>query len=215
MVSHTTLYEPPVRWMLVKNIDSTPCPPYGIMAVADVVLLKSLAVIEVQQTTAASAAYLLNGHTSIKPGELGQGHQTYPSIMAYEASESNAPAPGDIWGPAVGTWKIKFNQQGFVILGGGANGLVNATFSFIPATGPTPVLQLNVRGTLTSGLAYQGSATCQQYYWNGAADVPYGLPFTVYDWLLEFGQSIASGKNVITMYDDISKRFYVVGAQCP
>lgn len=65
-------------------------------------------------------------------------------------------------------------------------------------------------GTLSKG----GSATASVWGIEASGETDSTRNITVYDWLLDTGQTIASGKRVIAIEHRQSRRWYVVGAQC-
>lgn len=62
--------------------------------------------------------------------------------------------------------------------------------------------------TLSAG----GTATADVWEWNGSAFADSGDNFTVRDWLLSSGQTIAAGKKIIAMF--INSVWIVLAAEC-
>jgi len=62
---------------------------------------------------------------TIFDGKFGQGTWNPRVVVAYDPADGT-PAAGEEWGVESGSWKLKAARTGFRILGGAANGLVNA-----------------------------------------------------------------------------------------
>lgn len=73
-----------------------------------------------------------------------------------------------------------------------------------------------IHGILDSDMVYDSSPSVVMsvYEHNGTSEVDTGEKITVHNWLLNTGQSIASGTKVIAGYDFNSGRWYVIAASC-
>jgi hypothetical protein len=120
------------NFVLVWNSEKTAVPPFGVMEVlVDTVTDSGTDVagnIVIRKPTRSGATdVLFNGSTPIPPFAQGQGHQTFPTIAAYE---EGVPITGEIWGTAPGSWLLSSGiaGSGFTIIGGDSTppaGLVN------------------------------------------------------------------------------------------
>jgi hypothetical protein len=113
---------PPINWMIVQNTDDTPVPPYGVMGVDDI---DDDGNIQISQYDGTQVTFLINSGGSIAPQANGQGHTTFPAIVAYDGDDD--PEAGETWGPVKGSWKLGAAGSGFTILGGSSKGLTTAT----------------------------------------------------------------------------------------
>lgn len=68
---------------------------------------------------------LINGPTLLAVGGTGQGHFSFPAVVAYNEGAGYTPANGETWGVAAGSWLLEKNLSGFVAKGGADNGKAN------------------------------------------------------------------------------------------
>lgn len=121
-------------------------PPFGLMQSTKI---NNIGQAIISRPDGTHADLLVNGAGAIPrmvsqstTDNVGHGHRTFPTIIAYENDNDGgfAPQPNEEWGPKAGSWYLHKDGTGFRILGGGANGLVNAMPTYgsskplIPAT---------------------------------------------------------------------------------
>lgn len=75
------------------------------------------------------------------------------------------------------------------------------------------ILRTKVKGVLDATLT-QGASTTMSVWEYSGSEGDTGENLTVYDWLLDTGQTVASGARVTAFYDANSGRWYVDGARC-
>jgi hypothetical protein len=120
--NHGRGYTPEIRWVGVKNTDATAAPPYAVMGVTGV---SDDGAVLVARPTGNAQAYLINSGGTIAAGACGQGHNTYPAIVAYD-TDATPPAATQTWGPVANSWTLDPTGAGFMILGGSSSGLTTA-----------------------------------------------------------------------------------------
>src|SRR6185437_10780528 len=120
-----------LRWFPVFNADTEPAPPFALLAITDVDATGNMTV--TRPTADSQFGLLVNGPGTIPAGMFGQAHQTFPAIVAYsDPTGQSEPTNGQTWGSVKDSWTLQTGQQGYLIVGGGANGLVNVNAPAIP-----------------------------------------------------------------------------------
>jgi hypothetical protein len=115
----------PTKWLPVENTTTDIIPSFAVAKVTDVV--DGIAQIEQCDTDDDPGVIVLAGAVVPSSSSTGRSEGTYDPqvIVAYEESDG-VPQPGEIWGPASGSWKLRSGRTGFQILGGAGGGVVNA-----------------------------------------------------------------------------------------
>lgn len=72
-----------------------------------------------------------------------------------------------------------------------------------------------ILGKLDADMTADGSAEMSIWSHNGTSIVDTGETITVYDWLLDNSQTIATDQRVIAGTDSRNDRKYIIGARCP
>jgi hypothetical protein len=113
------------KWLPVENTTTDIIPSFAVAKVTDVV--DGIAQIEQCDTDDDPGVIVLAGAVVPSSDSTGRSEGTYDPqvIVAYEESDG-VPQPGEIWGPANGSWKLRSGRTGFQILGGAGGGVVNA-----------------------------------------------------------------------------------------
>ncbi len=104
------------RWMTVKNGESTPVPPFGVVEVIGVT--DDGLQIEIRRPTSAnleSGRLLFAGFTGIAANSTGIAHASYPCLVLHEASEGTL-AIGDELGTAANSYKLLKGNTGFLAI---------------------------------------------------------------------------------------------------
>lgn len=153
---------------VVNSDPNEAIPPFGLM---QSVSINTIGQSVISRPDGTNADVLINGAVAIprmasqsSQDNVGQGHRTFPTIMAYQNDNAGgfAPQAGEEWGPIAGSWYLHKGQRGFRILGGGANGLVNAMPTYGNAPQPFPAT-LTRRQLLGGKYIYGGTIDSYSY----------------------------------------------------
>lgn len=119
------------RWVELYNAGAYDIPGFGVCEITGASRPENInnaqaggrTVLSVTRPTEDSpAAVCINGPMPIAAGAYGFGTLDYPAYALYD--DANAPAAGDTWGAASGTFELTKDKAGFVVLGDAANGIV-------------------------------------------------------------------------------------------
>ena len=114
------------HYLPVKNAATSVVPPFGVMYGSAEPSASGHLVVDQPTDCTGMKGILVNDAVTIprEPYGYGQGHKTFPAVVAYE-EQDGTPAYGEYWGPTASSWKIRKGRPGFLILGGASDGLVN------------------------------------------------------------------------------------------
>lgn len=165
----------PVRWLKVRNVDTTPVPPYGCMQIVGQDGDKGS--LQIQRPSADGASNVLfNSSVAIQPGLLGQGTRAYPAIALFvqDATTGTMPVNGAGWGPAAGDWALHLGKAGFQVVGSPVGNQINVmplpTAAAAPQNYSLTVRDLNnnpvdANVTIIDSDTVPRSTGSQTYYW--------------------------------------------------
>jgi len=175
------------RWVAVRN-DSTEAAAFSLLKPTGVT---SDGIITVTQPDADDLVSLLvNGPGAISAGGYGVASNEFPEWVAYETSDGT-PAVGEKWGSGSGSFKLRKDNIGFIVVGGAANGrvLVNKDDRTASGGGSGETGGIVVSGAKASLTApesisdatpmdvpFDAAGTDTAYFWSGGAPTRLTVP---------------------------------------
>jgi hypothetical protein len=116
------MHTAPIEWVPCDNASGEDAPAFAVVKVTEV----TGGVLQFDKPDADDDPAFAVLHDCGIPADLsGEATLDNRVIVAYDATDGT-PAAGETWGVKAGNWKLRKNYQGFLILGGAGNGLVNA-----------------------------------------------------------------------------------------
>jgi hypothetical protein len=111
---------PPAR-VRFYNENSGTAPAYGVMRITTNGTATYAAIDK--PSSAFQPLYIVNGPRDCVTGKWGWGYFLTAETFRFDHrfvlfDTANTPAVGEVWGPQDGTWTIKQNYPGFLIIGG-------------------------------------------------------------------------------------------------
>lgn len=113
----------PTDWVPVTNVAAVTIPSFGVAIVTGQDEFGNLEIDE--PDTDNDTGVVVLGAGAVTADGFGEGTFDARCIVAYEEADGT-PAAGEEWGVKAGNYKLREGYSGFRILGGAANGLVNA-----------------------------------------------------------------------------------------
>ncbi len=112
----------PIRWYRVNNVGATAIPAYGVM---EVINSDSISYsVQTPTITGENSGILINSAAPLAVGDYGQGHNTWPAIVAFAGSCSFGEA---VCGVVAGSCSLTPGIPGFFALSNTPiGGLINA-----------------------------------------------------------------------------------------
>ena len=202
--NNRTPQRPDTQWVRCQNDSGEIVPAYAVMIVTswdfdDEGLLLTVD----QQGATFQRQHVVNSADDIEIGGFGwcavSGH-----VRVLYDDAVDTPDTGQTWGPKNGEWHIILDWPGFEIIGGlKVSPDVNAIMA-------PPVALI---GKLDGALAVGGTQTVSIWADHDGSEVDTTFNVTARDWMLQTGESVASGKKVALSW--INGAWYVTAAECP
>lgn len=190
------------RWLVGANADTAEIPAYSLVKVTSTDTEGRFSV--QQPDTNGESVYVVGSLPIPAADENGDGIGAvtcdWPAWAKYESSDGT-PAIGEIWGAGAGSWLLRKGQPGFLIVSD-----PDTTDEIVRVERVDHLLMGKLDGTLS----FEGSATMSIWAYNGSAYADTTADITVYDWLLDTGDSIASGTQVVAAF--VGGRWCVIGS---
>jgi len=108
----------PWRWFQFRNDSGEPVVPFGVLRITGATTHNGFETLVIARPNAYGAQYLhaLNGPVEVASGAFGLCLLGQPAYAAYNSGDG-VPAFGEMWGPQSGTWLLRKNTGGFLVMG--------------------------------------------------------------------------------------------------
>jgi hypothetical protein len=193
------------QWREVYNDSGEEIPAFAIMRISGARKQNDQFVLEVKQpdTFGSQGQHVVNGPQKIATGKYGQCLRADLVSVLYDSADGT-PAFGEQWGPRSGSWKLRKNTGGFVLIGN-----VNTTET-IAVIQSSPMTTL--RGTTDAAHNKGAAGTISIFMGN---DNGTDTTVNMADVWNAFG-NVASAKRVLCTWqgDHAGKRWHITAAEC-
>lgn len=207
------------RWLEASAAANIPS--FGAVEITGTTMLETStrAVLNVKQPTGASLSLVaINGILPITSGFYGEVTMDGPMWAQYD--NASTPAIGETWGTQATSYKLKKDNDGFLVIGAGVswNGIdVFRVMPAIPAMGFKKLVRFTLSGTLTTSNASQ-SATITNQYGTGTNNTTAAGGITVHNLLTHSaGVYVFSGDSgdAGLAYHDSGANYRILQMECP
>lgn len=117
------------KWpLVVQNVSGEEIPGFALLRVtgtSEADLTRPIAYQVAKPTGESTDQLLVGGPVPIPTGGAGRATWLFPTLVAFEPSDGT-PATGANWGAVSGSWKLRLNGSGFVVIGGASAGIAIA-----------------------------------------------------------------------------------------
>lgn len=169
-------------WSSFKNDGGSTAPGNGILRITGFVPDAEYPYFTVDQpnTFGAQNLHAINDTMAVSAGKRGRCVLGAVIPALYDSADGT-PAPGELWGPRNGTWKLKKDTGGFRVLG------VVSTEKALALVAPEPMLEC--LAACTSGYIQAGNSGTFEFYAGSTPGFETGTGSTVSVYVRE-GMSI-------------------------
>jgi hypothetical protein len=193
------------RWFEFRNDSAEQIPAFGVVRLTGIVVLEPgrvVLTVDKPDTFGCQHRCAINGPVPINAGKLGTLTRE-PLVPALFDTADGTPAFGEAWGPREGSWKLRKNTGGFVIVG-----TTNATAG-LALVEPAPLLSLTGKTDAVIGKGGTGTVSIYTGTLGAETDSGENLP-VVYNRFAD----VATSKWVRCAWNAESNGWELVAAEC-
>lgn len=195
------------RWLPFRNDSSETIPAFAVLRVTGCVTVSNQNVLTVAKPDGTNAVVAFNGPQPVASGDYGECTQDFPAQALYDTADGT-PSNGNARGPGNGTWKLVASDDIYTVVGT----VDTTTFPRVYIV-PAQQAALCKLGVLDADLTYGGTVTVSIYAGTQNSEVDTGENVTAACFLLQAGDSIASGSRVVL--NRTADGWQVIAAECP